>query len=377
MAQSPGARTPQGMSGVSSLKMPEHVPKVNSRWDGMPRRANEQDERTDSRSGSRTTSARTSSTRSRSANRDSCDGHHSRQILGNTASSKHVNQRTSNKNGHQAGLRADSGEVDSLLGRVSGSYSPTKHQSKSVLARTQSPRSPARRSPPQITSFFPNDIPELPGVCQLPALSPDPAQRSTGEGVTQCIPRTEEPIAEDNMDHKILGNASPREHSPVTPLCAPSVGHQVKSDVETDDSLSFPVLDRSLSQLVFHSSRLHGQDPPVATRKVSKEANTDLLAGEARPLQFSNGERSLTPGSILKMDTTEPALANSSRVRQDLEERPDSSRSRLGLKASMIKSSDAVPWEADKKTDPRSGVLNQALSPRDLRSRGLGIFGRT
>lgn len=360
------------MSGVSSAKMPEHVPKVASKWNGMPMRAEDHDRahhRTDSREGS----TRTSSTRSRSAD----PGHHrnhGRPSLGFTTSSDHARQARP-----RSGKGAHLDEVDSAAGRGSSSKSASQPQPDTISVRTQSLRSLSGTSLPQIPSFFSNDIPQPPGVPQIygaHAASSASTQASIeGRGGPDYF-ESGETAVEDLPAHALSPSPTPLEHSPVTPFSDPVSVQLSHSIPKTEDPLLLSIADMKLSGVVLRSSGPDVLGLPTATQKVSSESVRPFLAREARPLQLpEEGERSQRTKSILRNGIKYQVFAPTLKLQQDLEKRPDSSSARLGLRASMIRRADTVPWEwGESKNAPAD---NRAASPKHVLPKGLGIFGKS
>ena len=124
------------------------------------------------------------------------------------------------------------------------------------------------------------------------------------------------------------------------------------------------------------SSRPNVLAMPVGMKKkLMKRPSEAFPAGEARPLELPDDDdvepeppsRDLPlrqwgslRGSLVGHKAPELPSRSIDRVAQDLSKRPDSSRSRLGLKASMLVRTDAAPWEVQQKTS--------ALGPRSARA---------
>jgi hypothetical protein len=303
------------------------------------------------------------------------------QLSGSTTSSGHANQDRSRKSAHEHDKRVGFGDVDSVAESASSSNSINHPRSKSISIRTQSLRSPSGSSLPQITSFFPNDIREPPGVPQIyrnHTQSQDSARGANEERDTKAVPTLEEPLPEAISDHASSSSPTSLEQSPITPLSDLTPVQHLGPAVVIDDSLSFSVPDLKFSGVVLQSSGPDVLGPPTASKKVSKESMRAFLAGEARPLRLSGDEeQSLRPKSILKKGTQMQVFAPTFLVQQDLEKRPDSSRARLGLRASMIRSSDAVPWQWNEEKDALPDPGKRVASPKTLRPKSLGIFGKT
>jgi hypothetical protein len=377
MAEHPGRVNPPGMSGVSSFKIPEHVPKVNSKWDGMPQRGNEDDARRDSSMNSRGSSSRSSSTRSRSVG-PKRRGSHNRHVSASTNDSKRSGHARSRSSVRQDEKRADVGEDTPSAKSVSSNSGVRDARSKSMSIRPQSLRSPSGSSLPHMTSFFPNDIPEPPGMPQM----------SGGQTVTQAsvkaasqrhnrssLPSLGDDRAETSPDHMTSPTSTPLERSPITPFSEPvSLHHLGHPVLHVDDSFIYPLPDVDWAKPAVQSSGSHLLDAPASARKVSKESVRGFLAGEARPLLVPDGNRqSLTLKSILKNGNGGQVFAPLNQV-QDLEKRPDSSRARLGLRASIIRDPSAAPWEWNEKAGSSSQAPNRTSISRNLLPKSLNIF---
>ncbi|KAF7508965.1 hypothetical protein GJ744_008521 [Endocarpon pusillum] len=351
-AQKPGRMNPPGMSGVSSTKMPQDVPKVNSKWDGMPPRANEEYDRRNSRTSSRGHSTRASSTRSGSAG-PSGRGRHSRGLSASTNNSNHSSQASSN--------------------------SIKNSRAKSTPMHTPSLRSPSGSSLPHITCFFPDDMPKslvIPHISGLQSRTEASLQGSSEGDTFKEIPRWEGNYA--ISDQASSPSSTTLDHWLIPPSSESlSLPHQRQPVTKVDDSFRFPPIDVNVPELVLLSLNLDGLDHPITTMEASNESTRVSSAGEARSVQLSNDDaRSLTPKSILKKGTRGQVFAPSIQIQHDLEKRPDSSRARLGLMASIIRSPDAVPWECDDEKEPRPVPSHRTSSHKNLLPKSLGIFGK-
>jgi hypothetical protein len=379
MAENPGRINPPGMSGVSSFKIPEHVPKVNSKWDGMPQKGNDHYDHTkrDSSTNSRGSSSKGSSTRSRSVGPNR-RGSHSRHLSGSTNISKRSGHTRSRSSARQDEKRADMGEATRAAENVSSSNGVRDARPKSMSIRSQTLRSSSGSSLPYMTSFFPNDIPEPPGMPQMAggqALTQPSVKASSERNSRQGFPGQGDNGLGTSPHHVSSPVSTPLELSPITPSSEPVSLHLRGHPVSHVDDLYIPQLpDADSTEPVFRSSGSHLLDPSAPTRKVSKESVRGFLAGEARPLQVpdDNGQ-TLTIKSILKNGNGGRVFAPSIQV-QDLEKRPDSSRARLGLRASIIRDPSAAPWEWNKKKDKLSEASNRTSISRNLLPKSLGMF---
>lgn len=372
------------MSGVSSVKMPQHVPKVNSKWDGMPRKEGDGNSKRHSRSDPQRTSTASSSTRSRSVDTSGRRDHAFHSPDSSTASIP-ANRLRSRKSIYENEKRVGFDEVDSLEESVSSNNNSSSSiingpRSQNNSVHTQSLRSPSATSQPRITSFFPNDIPEPPGIPQVYtayALPRHSAQGASHEQDAKNVPGLEEPLDETRPGSRLSPSSTPLEQSPITPFAdAVSVHHLGQAIVGLDDSMSFPIAHLELNGEFLRSTGPDDLDLTRVDRKASKESSRAFLAGEAQSLRLSaETERSTRPKSILKMRTK--VFGPTALVQQDLEKRPDSSRARLGLRASMIRTSDSAPWEWDESKTSADNSSNRASMSKSLLPRGLGIFGKS
>ena len=125
-------------------------------------------------------------------------------------------------------------------------------------------------------------------------------------------------------------------------------------------------------------------------RQKGKAQRDAFLAGEARPFELPDEEAGPGPAVIeSELDLPirgspkqnskagAPQLPAHARVQQDLEKRPDSSRARLGLRASMLIRADQAPWdlqELDKTSDNERSAsprLSMPVVPKSI-SKVLG-----
>lgn len=367
-AQNPGRKNPPGMSGVSSTKMPQDVPKVNSKWDGMPRRANEEYDRRNPRTSSRGHSTRASSTRSRSAG-PSGRARHSRGLSASTNNSNHPSQARSANSAH---------EVNSA-GSISSSNSIKDSRAKSTPIHTPSLRSPSGSRLPHITTLFPDDMPKslvIPHLSGLQSRTEASLQGSSKGDSFKEIPRWEENYA--ISDQASSPSSTTLEHWPITPSSELlSFLHPRQPVIKVDDSFPFPPMDVNVPELVLIAINTDGLDHPITTREDSNESARAFSAAEARSVRHSNDDaRSLTPESVLKKGTRGQIFAPSIQPQHDLEKRPDSSRARLGLMASITRSPDAVPWECDAEKESRPVPSHRTSSHKNLLPKSLGIFGK-
>lgn len=344
-----GAATPQNVPHVSSRKMPEHVPKVNQKWDGVPDavKKRDHDEKARKRMSLRSDRAPGSSERSRSIdgstrnNRCSQFSHYRRDSdIGSWQSPADTIIRGYRPGSLYSLSSEDSQEV--VRGRVAPSV------------RSQSLRSPSGTSLPEITSFFPHHgQPPVPSVPQRWQ-----SVNSTNTNSTKSSDQSQYDYSQGNRyvksmiampEHSSSPITTPREMSPVTPGYAA-------------DNSAFSLRTVPASETSSSSASQH-------TRHFTPGKIDAFLAGEARPLEVIE-ETTAKKATDLPLRRFQQSFVD--RVEPDIARRPDSSRARLGLRASMVVRTEAAPWETQ---DPSLAHPSFPGSAQKARfSKGLKVF---
>jgi hypothetical protein len=421
-----GELSPRAIPGVSSAKMPDTVPKVNSKWDGRPGSRRLKDSRGRGTTGTKSTSSG-SSARSRSAepsDRDYASSHGDRPEPWQSSST--FSDLAESSITQFSAPRTPASDIDAPHsgGNVLGKM-PRPHS-----ARSHSLRSPSGSSLPPITFFFPDQIPDPPA---LPLKSKTDTQvhaglptRPKSEVIAKSRPQVSTVAGRppDALLDNIPSLGATSEASPETPI-------STYAPIWTADSARYGEDDRIITSFwqpkpeevlrLFSGKNVRGP-PAVAKRKASPSTKA-FLAGEARPLEIpdddpehsesghpreglaasaspirsnlaqlhqnlekrpdSSRERLGLRASMLVDTDSAPMLSSVARVQQDLEKRPDSSRARLGLRASMIVNGDTLPWQSqenimDGHTSVRDVTSSSPKIPTSLKSKskGFGIFGK-
>jgi hypothetical protein len=148
------------------------------------------------------------------------------------------------------------------------------------------------------------------------------------------------PSVEAIPEHTSSPVPTPRDGSPVTPL--------------TQQAQNEPTMDIAANLAKMSVANPGSEAPKFTTRsakRASKPPMDAFLAGEAQELQLPDddeGEENQAPSDLpfcgwkgQKQQSSHRAI---DRVVSGIEQRPDSSRSRLGLKASMVVRTEATPW---------------------------------
>lgn len=372
-----GELSARAIPGVSSSKLPQHVPKVNTKWDGVPEALKERERVMKEKARAAKRQSLAPSTRSRSVEgsrqanarpdqRQSLEKRSSSSTLSSFDSRGRAGQQRTSQFSSSDGIRSRSKTPSSDPGRGRRSVQPASTKSQSL-------RSPSGSSLPPITAFFPN---EIPSQSSLPARFKSVSSHTVGSQTTNSTGRTRFEPTESTIDvvpeHSSSPDGTPLDRSPVTP--SPMVQHHSSEPSILPDEAIFAssvpdVLSTSASATI-----LRKEQPP-------RDA---FLAGEARPFELPDDQ--LGPGPAVESDLPHrrspnlsskalvPELPAHTRVQQDLEKRPDSSRARLGLRASMLVRADQAPWDwqdFDKGSDSERTANSSSMVPKRL-SKVLG-----
>lgn len=352
-----GSTSARKVPNVSMEKMPEHVPKVNAKWDGVPDAVKLREKREKDRARAAKRQSMTSSTvRSHSSER----------------ASRPSGSRASQHSGHSQDSRARSLHSSS---RKHDSYNPNPHRfyaqsvnSSGDLAAQQRPDDESRPSsayspPPSVKSassksladgVIPDDIPPPPKI-------PAHHSRVTSQGKHghRSTPPTA-PSADAVPDQTRSPAMTPRDGSPVTPI--------QQSD---EPEAAFHIATTRRDELLLASSGPDVLPLPVSTQpKPGTKPNPVFLAGEAQEFQLPDDDKA----SIRSHGP--PIPPRSAERTAGIEKRPDSSRERLGLRANMVVKQDSpwtpgshVAYERPPSADDRT---NAQLKPKSTISKAFG-----
>lgn len=327
-----GAATPQAVPHVSSRKMPEHVPKVNSKWDGVPevvkqREKGEKTKRPISQQSVFTDVPRTGVSQTTN---DSVINSQNSQRRGSKQTSDSASQTGSSYSG--AGK-----EKCPRRNSMQSSYSNESHTSH--VNERPPPSTWSQSSLPEISCYFP-DQQDRPTSAKLPQRWQSTNSSKTSSTESSTVSRsdssqyTQATSAFDVIpEHSSSPVRTPRELSPVTPGYA---------------------LDQASPRSATVSAK-----PVVRPTRIKPVAIDAFLAGEAKPLSLdddSDGD-----GSDLPLRNYQQSIL---RVQSDVAQRPDSSRARLGLRASMLVANDSTPWDTQDLPPTQHSSLRSANRPR-------------
>ncbi|MCJ1362113.1 hypothetical protein MMC16_001215 [Acarospora aff. strigata] len=348
-----GRLTPVGMPGVSSAKLPPTVPKVNSRWDGVPHAVKEKSKETDAKNRHSAGSEGRSFVAGISGMGHRAGGH------AYSSSSTLSSQASQRNGGTGSSIFSNNSASRSSLGTRSGwenasisSGSDTKDYA--FRTNTQSLRSPSSTALPEITSLFPSD----PGRNQL-----DHQTNEAGVITNLAQPPT---LPSLHGSSSIRAVDLPSTEVLQLPTSTPSTHEGV-----TDKSVSLS--PPAAVNVTVESSGLDVPGPPATVRMKSKSPLS--LAGRPGLGEFSQDEAFR---SILRHETVRPSSQRparppmSSYFSNPAPETGSSGRERPELGKSR-KSESVTPWEVEGPANHETDTERVPTSPPQS---GKGLFRR-
>lgn len=341
MKQGGGRITAVGMPGVSSAKLPATVPKVNSRWDGLPQTMKEREKYNDAARQSMSGLNRQfgSSRSGRSERRATSTGDPSRKRLSRCTLS---------------GASMQSGSSNNLAG-LYGWETNSSHSGNSVINFAAEHRPTMSRSAPPLQ----HNPPFHPHSPSLPALPSPPTSLSPPS-------RFGSPNPPDLSYSPML---TPDEPSPATPDAAPPIISLMspKSEMSPSELTKITLLEvpGSGDEVLVKSAGVNILGPPAAAKRKSKPS--PLQPSEERP---KTSETEFQPSSIIRREapvgkktpSPRPALASyfpntlitpNSDSSAKVSARRGTSRDRQGLGKSTM--NQIAPWLSP----------DQAIGPND------------
>jgi hypothetical protein len=368
-----GELSARAIPGVSSATMPKTVPKVNSKWDGKPVVTRLKDSRGSEGRDTKSTSSG-SSVRSRSAELSERDYASS---CGNHREQWHFSSSSSVSRESEAGQYSapqTPASTNTFHSSTKGSLSATAlgKMPRPHSTRSQSLRSPSGSSLPQITAFFPDhqipDPPTLPSKFRTDENAHTTLPiRSKPAGLSRSragISITPEPLTEASSDNISSHSTTSSKASPATPLSTYTPIRNVdNAPSEEHDGILASFAQPKPEDVVLLSSGRNVLGPPAGAKRKVRPSTKPFLAGEARPLEIPDDgaqdpQNAHQQGGIA--ESASSVLSHIARVQQDLEKRPDSSRVRLGLRASMLVNKDILPWQSQENVIDGSTVAPES-----------------
>ena len=416
-----GSTSATKVPNVRLEKMPDCVPKVNSRWDGIPESAKQKERKEEdkslrgsgfftewkSRSEDGNDSRRTNSRNSSSTTGSSLG------VFGNSSGSQGTSPRTRfyaqsvNSSGDLASQqRTDASTFSHSLTSPStvspeGSLSEDHSHSQRGLssAGTDYSRSWVAHDlqPPKTSgtdrSYLARPKSTKSHVINRSPLKPSTTSRTIDEqtrarSTRSAVDSTVNAISWDSGEwavsamsngipslevvplHSFSPTGSPTTASPTTPL-----------HFELDPASRNTAHEKRLHAALL-SSGPHVLGPRPSARNLSQtNFKYAFLAGEAQELVLPDDSR-VRPGSMPANHGHETGQSmedsRGTRLQQDLEKRPDSSRDRLGLRASMLLTHDMTPWQVQeaKEPPPSSPTVAQTPNPKTKPHKPFGKIGK-
>ncbi|EXJ54832.1 hypothetical protein A1O7_10173 [Cladophialophora yegresii CBS 114405] len=373
-----GSTSATKVPNVRLEKMPDYVPKVNSKWDGIPESVKQREKKEKEREKQNAKAESFFSADSKTGGYSERRRRSSRNSSSTTGSSLGAFPNSSDSQSGSSRTRLYAQSVNS-----SGDLVSQQRADASVFSRSPTSQ-PAGKSIPEESfqtglsqssgvgqHFGPRndvglDTPKPPAANQLQSVRPRSTKSwgsdTSGPPRPSILNKTLEDqryskdrtLAWESIDWAKAARsyAAPPSQS-ISQQPASLASSQGRYLVTTSRHQARGV-GTGTNELSLHAMLSEGPDEAglsVARKKDSQTRITDsdaFLAGEARELflvEESSGyhktgtfpaDRACTPGAV---------DGGRNRIQQDLQQRPDSSRERLGLRASMLFADEVTPWE--------------------------------
>lgn len=323
-----------GIPGVSSAKLPPTVPKVNSRWDGVPQslKEKEKEKQQQELAGRKPMIGQSRDiSSSRSAETSVSQRRQSRGTLG--ASSTH-----SNSSNALAELYGWESKPVSSSSSAIVDFASEQRPSTSRLQTSHSAPPPSDRPPPleRSTQFPPRNLP-------LPSARPNPYFEQPSPSLSTSLNPPSHSNSPALTPYESLP-VTPDAPSPITPLTSPIL------QATSSDGLKTTVVEAPTrtDEVLVRSAGVNILGPPATAKRNHKYP--PYPSNEIRPK--TSASDMLLPSILKKQQTKEtpsprPALAsyfpspNSTSPAAPV--RRNSAHERLGLGVS-VKNQDAAPW---------------------------------
>ncbi|TKA58167.1 hypothetical protein B0A49_12837 [Cryomyces minteri] len=295
-----GRVTAVGLPGVSTQKLPPTVPKVNTKWDGLPNSAREREKERERelRSTKRGSSATFSS-----------------QHKGSSDSSFHGSIRSQLSQGAPNSLASMSVyPIDEAKPKPYTASQKSRHSAKS----SQSSPSISSNLPPGRVRPNPDDHPAL----RSPGLAKTATSLSDRSGTSYFFSSDADEAPSSLSEHDTSSSAAvtPLELSPLTPVDASFLTLDSKRlplhDFATPRAYELNEADDEATRcssrtdpedIVIRSSGPDVLDPPATAEKAPRSTQMGFLAGEAQELRLSDEESDSTKSTI-KHASRRPAI---------------------------------------------------------------------
>lgn len=353
-----GSTSATKVPNVSMEKMPEFVPKVNTKWDGIPEGVKQMQKKEKERERERARGSRRDGSGGNRPGRGSQDGKY-----GDRGS---LNSRSSSSTTDSFASRARSSGSHTASARTRF-YVPSVNSSGDLASQQRAdralPQIDTRQSPSSIDQSKADSAEDLPGIA--------PLRREADTALGRSTSPKQKPDVEGDLSKTIVNNRTVVGQLGVTQTQAtPDMGART-----THSSSIVTPQESSPRTPPFGTGVL---EPSAALKTTpANPVTTAFIAGEARNLSLGNSridsrckpdlpsQHNETSGQ-----TADISSSTTSREPRDLENRPVSSRARLGLRANVVAKEEITPWEVQDKEEvavssPKPAV---ATSPRTASS---------
>ena len=354
-----------GMPGVSSAKLPPSVPKVNSRWDGLPQALKDKEKE------KKDTSRLPLMSHRRSSNNATAGGLKT-QRSSSTLGSKRSREKPTSFFGNKVGNPSD----PSVTKIDWEPYSLSNGNGSKDLATpsTDSGDSTSNPTLPEMTSVFPRDVP---GPPKIPA-----RYRSKASA--------EIPSYIDVPQYSLSPSLTPVETSPVTPYPPSSPTHDctsfnLKPETISEDDFNDPgKLYQRSERVTIKSNGANILAPPSTSKR--RPSSFAVSAGKADQVRTVHGDDQ--PPSILKQNPSAkrsevlarpPVSSYFPIIDTEPKGRPNETRNKHHPNLT-VRNKDITPWEWDqpsmKGDAPRMSPTLTKQSGKASMSRKRSVFGR-
>lgn len=290
-----GSTSATKVPNVSMTKMPKNVPKVNSKWDGIPDPFKAKEKREKDRV--RSTKRRSLTSAHGSSSTDSGE-HRGKDIYSqSTNSSDDSYEKISHSSSHHEQKLNDlpvyAYSTNSSGDLASRNEDETPRHGFKVTEIKRTHRSPSDSSLPEIMAFFPLHIQNTSSPTSYRSNLSSRTYGSSSSNNTRVdgtLPVTFalSPTIDAVPEHTSSPATTPRDASPVTP--SPYQGQGLSCQ-----RTSF--VSAQKEEVVLTSSGHDIIGPPITAKKHNmKPLNSGFLAGEAKPLELPDNLERTAPG---------------------------------------------------------------------------------
>lgn len=398
-----GSTSATKVPNVRMEKMPEFVPKVNSRWDGIPENMKQKAKKDKEKEKQRAQRDSFFSLDPRSGSDEDKRRANSRNSNSTTGSSLGAYCSSSGSQGASSRTRFYAQSVNSSGDLASQQRTSVSHLSRSPGSQRtvestdfalQAPPHGQRRSRSTATERNVEARESLQVYSQMPAaaeLSPVDRQKSSKSYSTRGALKL--PSRADNRtEARTLVIPSRDSAQPPTSHgfrgtdVEPMPSHSLSPRTPQDTKCNHPAAETLVTGQATDKANLETASPYGRSIQLqsptSKSPQVPLsgafLAGEAQEVILEDANEYENP-FLATESSRRVTESRQSRSQQDLEKRPDSSRDRLGLRASMVFIDETTPWQGQdtaKSPLPSPQLAPPSPSTKTRFSKTFGKIGK-